>query len=297
MARGAMASKSVSPAAGRTRRRAPPRRDVQNASKTASAACAAAVRPATPARAARASRRACVSSAAAVDARAPAARRAVEAGVRAARRLRARAQRVGHTVPAQRAQQVQRHDVAGALPDRVQRHLAVDARHRAFAVLFDIAVAAQAFHGFLREVAAALADPELGHRREQAAHHALRARRSAVLGAVDGARQAQRQRGGGFALERQVGEHVAASAAARSAACRRPCARARGAAPATAPGASGRRCRARSRAASARPSPGSAARRGLPRRPARRWRRRTRPRSWRWPGCPACPSGAGCGSR
>src|SRR6185369_5195731 len=52
------------------------------------------------------------------------------------------------------AQQVQRHDVARAFPDGVERHLAVDAGHDALAALFHVAVAAQALHGFLREVAA-----------------------------------------------------------------------------------------------------------------------------------------------
>jgi hypothetical protein len=72
--------------------------------------------------------------------------------------------------------------------------------------LLDIAVAAQAFHGLLGEVAAALADPELGDRRQ---HAPLRGRSASGPGAVEGARQAHGQRGGGFALQRQVGQHVA----------------------------------------------------------------------------------------
>ena len=120
----------------------------------------------------------------------------------------------GHVVPAQRAQQVQRHDVARALPDRVQRHLAVDAGHHALALLLDVAVAAQALHRLLGEQAAALADPELGHRRQQAAHHRLvrqvgaGARGAAVLGGVHRRGQAQGQGRGGLALQRHVGQHV-----------------------------------------------------------------------------------------
>ncbi len=105
---------------------------------------------------------------------------------------------------AQRAQQVQRHDVARTFPDAVERHLAVDARHHAFAALFHIAVAAQAFHGFLRKMAAALADPELGNGREQAVHHLL----MGIARVVKTARQTQRQRGGRFGLQRQIGQHV-----------------------------------------------------------------------------------------
>src|SRR6218665_2131925 len=58
------------------------------------------------------------------------------------------------------------------------RAAALSARRRArcrasalmLAALFHIAVAAQAFHGLLGKYAAALADPELGHGREQPGH-------------------------------------------------------------------------------------------------------------------------------
>ena len=115
--------------------------------------------------------------------------------------------------------------------------------------------------------------------------------------AVEGARQAHRERGGGLALQRQVGQHVAHQAAGRSAACRKPGAGPCGSARWTGPGASGRWCPARSPAASWCPSRGSAGCRGLRRPPARPAPGGTRLRSWRWPCCPACPSGAGCGSR
>ncbi len=111
---------------------------------------------------------------------------------------------------AQRAQQVQRHDVGRALPDRVQRHLAVDARHHALAVFLDVAVAAQALHGLLAEVAAALADPELGDRRQHAAQRGL-VRALGVpglLAAVDRRGQAQREHGCGLAVEGEIGQHV-----------------------------------------------------------------------------------------
>ena len=71
---------------------------------------------------------------------------------------------------AQGAKQIQRHDVASALPDGVQWHFAVDARHDAVATFLHVTVATQALHGFLRKGAAALAYPEFGHRREQPRH-------------------------------------------------------------------------------------------------------------------------------
>src|SRR3546814_12791594 len=48
----------------------------------------------------------------------------------------------------QHAQQIEAHDVARALPDRVQRQLAVEPRGQP---LLDIAVAAEAFHGLSAE--------------------------------------------------------------------------------------------------------------------------------------------------
>ena len=181
---------------------------------------------------------------------------------RCAHRRRLDHQRISHRPGAQRAQQVQGLDVGRAFPDRVERHLAVDARHHAFAVFFDVAVAAQAFHGLLREGAAALADPELGDRREHAAHHGFGRRRP-------GRARCGPRRAPGASPARWRPRFPApgrparsSSSAARSGACRRPGAARCGAAPATAPGASGRRCPGRSPAASSRPWPGSAARHG-----------------------------------
>jgi hypothetical protein len=53
-------------------------------------------------------------------------------------------------------------------------------------------------------VAAALADPELGDGREQAGHQAL----VLVVLAIEGSREANGQRRGGFAFEREIGQHV-----------------------------------------------------------------------------------------
>ncbi|MCG3188672.1 MAG: hypothetical protein LKCHEGNO_00797 [Burkholderiaceae bacterium] len=118
-------------------------------------------------------------------------------------------QRIGHRAGAQRAQQIDRLDVARALPDRVDRHFAIHARHHALAVVFDVAVAAETLHRLLREQTAALADPELSDRRQHAAHQRLVAAGvGPVLAAVERARQPQRQRGGGLAFEREVGQHA-----------------------------------------------------------------------------------------
>ena len=66
---------------------------------------------------------------------------------------------------AQRAQHVERHDVARALPDRRQRHLAIQARH---AGLLDVAVAAEALERLERVARPALADPVLADRGREA---------------------------------------------------------------------------------------------------------------------------------
>ena len=100
----------------------------------------------------------------------------------------------------QRAQDVERVDVARALPDRVQRRLAVEARH---AGLLDVAVAAEALQRLARRGSGALADPVLADRRGEALERRPR-RRSLVVGA----REPHRQRGRRLGLDRQVGEHV-----------------------------------------------------------------------------------------
>ena len=65
----------------------------------------------------------------------------------------------------QRAQDVEGHDVARALPDRAQRRLAVQARHPR---RLDVAVAAQALQCLESVAGGALADVVLGHRGGQA---------------------------------------------------------------------------------------------------------------------------------
>ena len=92
----------------------------------------------------------------------------IEPGVAAGRLAELVEVRVEDTIPAdaaQRAQHVERHDVARALPDRGQRHLAVQPRH---AGLLDVAVAAEALERLERVARAALADPVLADRGPQA---------------------------------------------------------------------------------------------------------------------------------
>ena len=111
----------------------------------------------------------------------------------------------------QRAQHVEAHDVARALPDRGQRRLAVQARH---ARLLDVAGAAVALERLERVVGGALARPVLADRGRQALEQlGVACVRAGAVGVgvrfVVGARQAHRQRGRGLGLQAQVGEHVA----------------------------------------------------------------------------------------
>ncbi len=90
----------------------------------------------------------------------------VEPGVRAGGELDLGEQRLEALGLARdRAQHVERVDVAGALPDRVDRALAVEARQDA---LLDVAVAAEALERLARRAAASLADPVLARRRWRA---------------------------------------------------------------------------------------------------------------------------------
>ena len=107
---------------------------------------------------------------------------------------------------AERAQDVERHDVARALPDRGQRHLAVQPRH---AGLLDVAVAAEALERLERVARPALADPVLADRRGEALECAARVVARAAGRLVVGAREAHRERRRGLGLDAQVGEHVA----------------------------------------------------------------------------------------
>ena len=98
-----------------------------------------------------------------------------------------------------RAQHVERGDVARALPDRVERGVAVEPRH---ARLLDVAVAAQALERLDRVLRRALADPVLLDRGREAAE------RRGGLALVVGARDAHGRGRRGLGVEREVGEHV-----------------------------------------------------------------------------------------
>ncbi|CUJ76423.1 Uncharacterised protein [Achromobacter sp. 2789STDY5608633] len=111
-----------------------------------------------------------------------------------------RRQRLGLAL--QGPQHVQRHHVARAFPDGIDRRFTVQARHRP---LFDVAVAAPGLHAFGHRRDRALADPQLGGRRADPRQRA----RPGVGALVHRARQPQRQRLRGLGLQRQVAQHVA----------------------------------------------------------------------------------------
>ena len=102
------------------------------------------------------------------------------------------------------AQRVQCADVAGSFPDAHQRSLPVQPRH---AGLLDIAVAAQAFHGFGGMRCRPLAHPVLAGGQADPAQQGLGL--VAAHGTVGGAGHAHRDHGGGLGLNGQVGQHVA----------------------------------------------------------------------------------------
>ena len=143
----------------------------------------------------------------------------------------------------QGAHDVEGVDVARALPDRVERRLAVEPRQ---AVLLDVAVAAEALQRLGDHRRGALADPELAQRDAQARRGRPRRRRRRGR-AASRARSPPRTRGPGRRAR-------CASAAGRRAAPRTRCGAARGAPPARARPASWPSSRARSRAGSRRPS-------------------------------------------
>ena len=229
----------------RRRRRPPPGRGARAASPAGTAPC---FRP-RDARASRAS---------------PGPRTAPRARARArpgARRRRCASRDLGeeHLERArrarQRAQHVEAHDVARALPDRGERRLAVEARH---ARLLDVAVAAEALQRLERVVGGALARPVLADGRRQALEQlrvgvvlarlriACAPRRRRAPGASP-ARSPPRTRGTGRRAR-------CASAAGRSAPCRRRWRWAAWWVAPTTPGASPPPRRSRSRGACARPS-------------------------------------------
>jgi hypothetical protein len=164
----------------RTAPQSPPRREAQNASATAAGACRSSSEP-------------CRHSASS-----PALDRVVEPAVRPAGELDLgahRGQRVRRA--AHRPQHVEGDDVARALPDGVQRRLAVQPRETR---LLDVAVAAEHLHRLGDDARRPLAHPELGRRAGQP--------QEGRLTGVQRRRQAEAQRRRRLALDREVGEHV-----------------------------------------------------------------------------------------
>ncbi len=136
---------------------------------------------ATPGRRARGPRPRAARATARPGRRAPPASRAARRGARRAARRAPRAQlalgqerRQALGLARQRAQDVEAHHVAGALPDAVQRRVAQQPRHRR---LLDVAVAAQALERLGGVRRRALADPVLEHRRGEAAQRRVAPRR------------------------------------------------------------------------------------------------------------------------
>ena len=164
----------------------PPRRPAQNASATAGGAwrrsrlaCSATARSSTTARA-----RHCGSSSPSAATRgADAIQVGVEARVGAGGEL-ALGQEGGQALglPRHRAQDVERDDVARALPDRADLDVAVELGHRR---LLDVAVAAQALQRLGGEGRAALAHPVLRDREGEAPERGL----GRVVTGVEGARR------------------------------------------------------------------------------------------------------------
>ncbi|KAF1858516.1 hypothetical protein Lal_00015033 [Lupinus albus] len=130
----------------------------------------------------------------------------VEAGVAAGRERQFRRQRIARLrPPGEGAQHVQAHHVAGPFPDRIDGEFAVQARQRA---VLDVTVAAHDFHRFGPERGAALAQPVLAGRREDATQQRIARIGGAVRPRVEAAREAQRERRRRFRFQRQVGQHV-----------------------------------------------------------------------------------------
>ena len=103
-------------------------------------------------------------------------------------------------------------DVAGALPDRLQRRLAEQPRHPR---LLDVAVAAEALERLDRVLGGALAGPVLEDRRRDPADQSRALVAGVGLVELAGEPEARDRRRLG--LDREVGEHVAPSAADRRA--------------------------------------------------------------------------------
>ena len=100
------------------------------------------------------------------------------------------------------AQHIERHDVAGALPDGVDRRLAIEQRE---AALLDVAVAAEALHRLVDQRRRDLAHPILGDRRHQPA---TGRRVRIVVARSKAAASRNDERGGRLDVERHVGQHL-----------------------------------------------------------------------------------------
>src|SRR5579862_7315429 len=70
----------------------------------------------------------------------------------------------GFAVVFERAQNIEANDIAGTFPDRVDRRFAIQPWQQA---LFDVAVAAEAFHRLEHEARRQLANPVFGRWRQQ----------------------------------------------------------------------------------------------------------------------------------
>ena len=109
----------------------------------------------------------------------------------------------GLRFPADGTHHVQRHHIARSFPDRNHRCFAIQAAHRAF---IHIAVTAKDLHGLARQFHAALGQPELGRRRDDALVGTLQ---RIIIGQREGLGQPHHHQRGGFGFERHVGQHVA----------------------------------------------------------------------------------------
>ena len=128
----------------------------------------------------------------------------IEGGIAASGNRQFRPQRPpGLRLALQRTQRVQALDVATALPDRVERRLAIQARQQRF---LHVPVAAQAFLRFIDHRDRALADPELADRGRDPRERRFLPIRSRP---IDRARHADRKGGGGLGVKRQIGQHGA----------------------------------------------------------------------------------------
>ena len=103
----------------------------------------------------------------------------------------------------QRPLDIEAHDVAGPLPDGIDRRLAIEPCQRP---VLDIAIAAEALHRFEGKARQGLADAVFDRRRHQPNKGFLR--RIRVL-TIEGAGETEHQRGCRLDLERQIAQHLA----------------------------------------------------------------------------------------